>query len=94
MSTSNQTKLNIPTETEAVIYRANGRIEYVKPNNGYKFTVEELEEIVGGNIESMSLLRKFNIIFNEHGSLSPEIRPNLAFPQFCGDIVICKPNSW
>jgi hypothetical protein len=88
-------KLDIPSETAAVIYRANGKIDYINPKEGHSFTAEELKEMVGGKIEIMTLLKKFVMIFNENcrGEDSNLVQ-NLAFPQFYGDVVICKVDSF
>jgi hypothetical protein len=93
MSKNIKAKLDMPAETAAIIYRANGGIERINPKEGSYFTIKELQEIVGGKIEAMTLLKKYNIIFNEK-TISPELVPNLTFPQFYGDVVICKPDSW
>jgi hypothetical protein len=54
---------------KAKIYKADGSIIDVKPNNGTDFSLEELQEIVGGFIEIVSLMDNEIMVINEEGKL-------------------------
>jgi hypothetical protein len=81
----------------ATIYRANGTTEEVHPKNNRDFSLEELQEIVGGYFELVRPRRlptKYMVV-NEDGH-----RLNLSFnkigseyygsAEIVGDILICK----
>jgi len=55
----------------AKIIKANGEIKYVTPHSGSAFTLEELQNIVGGYIEIVHLMDVDNtiIVLNEEGKL-------------------------
>lgn len=54
----------------ALLYHTDGRIEYVTPKNGRRFSTKELQEAVGGYIE-MTPISGSNDLFvvNEEGKL-------------------------
>lgn len=57
----------------AHIYYANGEIKEVTPKNGTDFQLEELQEIVGGNIWVIGLLEDAEqriIVMNAEGKLN------------------------
>jgi hypothetical protein len=54
---------------KAKIYKADGSIIDVKPNNGTDFSLEELQEIVGGYIEIVGLMDNEIMVINEEGEL-------------------------
>lgn len=54
---------------KAKIYKADGSIIDVKPNNGTDFSLEELQEIVGGYIEIVGLMDNEIMVINEEGKL-------------------------
>lgn len=54
---------------KAKIYKADGSIIDIKPNNGTDFSLEELQEIVGGYIEIVGLMDNEIMVINEEGKL-------------------------
>ena len=55
-----------------IIYKTNGGVTEISPKNGTYYTLEELQEIVGGSIEILHLkgiCNKFMVI-NEEGKLN------------------------
>lgn len=53
----------------AQLIYANGRVENVSPKNGTDFTLEELNEFVGGYIEIVYLNDGRLMVVNEEGKL-------------------------
>lgn len=54
----------------ATLYRENGTTEEVVPKNGKSFTLEELQTLVGGDIELVyPLIPKKILVVNEEGKL-------------------------
>lgn len=52
----------------ALIYRTNGTIEYVEPKNGSTFSLAELQDIVGGHIETApTIFHNEVLVVNEEG---------------------------
>lgn len=54
---------------EGTIYYANGGSEKVSPQNGSDYKLEQLQQIVGGHIEVVSLKDGRIIVLNEEGKL-------------------------
>ena len=54
----------------AKLYRSNGIIEDVTPKNGNDFSLEEMQAMVGGYIETLSLNDGKWIVVNEEGKLN------------------------
>lgn len=88
--------LNNKTPKYAVVFDTNGNIRPVKPK-GDKFSLEELQSLVGGLIEVYP--KRFNnrlVICNEEG-LIKRLKKNEIFKKYSlkslvGDIVLCPPN--
>ena len=55
--------------TEALLYKADGTEEAVRPKDGRKFTLEELQRMVGGYIEVVPLSEGRLMVLNEEGKL-------------------------
>lgn len=53
----------------AKLYKTDGTIYTVNPSNGSDFTLEELQEMVGGYIEILNLHNDNIIVVNEEGKL-------------------------
>lgn len=53
----------------AVLLRTDGRIEALKPLNGYAFTLQELHAAVGGYIECLPVPVDRFMVCNEEGKL-------------------------
>lgn len=87
----------------AVIYKANGERETVFPDNGKDFKLEQLQKIVGGYIEVVTLGNDELMILNERGKLMklPYNRDATEIYQkafqtddfIVGDVLICKDNE-
>lgn len=88
----------------AKIYKANGEVLDIEPENGTDFQLEELQEIVGGFIDC----RRTNdgndlIIFNDEGKLlglpyndkATDIYQERVYEGdfLVGDVLICKNNE-
>lgn len=54
----------------ATIYKADGTTEEIQPKNGKDFKLDELQEIVGGYIETLYLKNKEVMVVNEEGKLN------------------------
>jgi hypothetical protein len=53
----------------SIIYLPGGMKNEVKPENGKYFTLKELQTIVGGYIECLSLDNAMTMVVNEEGKL-------------------------
>lgn len=84
----------------AKLLNANGTKLKVKPKDGVKFSLEELQRFVGGHIEIFTLDGKEVMVINEEGKLKGlpvNVRATRLFRQFhgvgdyiVGDALICK----
>jgi hypothetical protein len=87
---------------KAKIYKADGSIIDVKPNNGTDFSLEELQEIVGGYIEIVSLMDDEIMVINEEGKLIDLPFNETAtqmyqevdgfYDYIAGDVLVCDSN--
>jgi hypothetical protein len=87
---------------KAKIYKADGSIIDVKPNNGTDFSLEELQEIVGGYIEIVSLMDNEIMVINEEGKLIDLPFNETAtqmyqevdgfYDYIAGDVLVCDSN--
>jgi hypothetical protein len=87
---------------KAKIYKADGSIIDVKPNNGTDFSLEELQEIVGGFIEIVSLMDNEIMLINEEGKLIDLPFNETAtqmyqevdgfYDYIAGDVLVCDSN--
>jgi hypothetical protein len=87
---------------KAKIYKADGSIIDVKPNNGTDFSLEELQEIVGGFIEVVSLMDNEIMVINEEGKLIDLPFNETAtqmyqevdgfYDYIAGDVLVCDSN--
>lgn len=53
----------------AILISDKGHIFNVRPNNGQKFTLEELQKFVGGKVELITMPSGLQIWLNEEGKL-------------------------
>lgn len=87
---------------KAKIYKADGSIIDVKPNNGTDFSIEELQDIVGGFIEIVSLMGNEIMVINEEGKLIDLPFNETAtqmyqevdgfYDYIAGDVLVCDSN--
>lgn len=85
----------------AIILKSNGEEQFVTPECGNRFSLEELQKIVGGYIE-LIYLRNYLMIVNEEGKIynlpinvdatevarfNQSIMPN---DYIVGDVLICE----
>lgn len=87
---------------KAKIYKADGSIIDVKPNNGTDFSLEELQEIVGGYIEIVGLMGNEIMVINEEGKLIDlPFNENATqmyqevdgfYDYIAGDVLVCDSN--
>lgn len=87
---------------KAKIYKADGSIIDVKPNNGTDFSLEELQEIVGGYIEIVGLMDNEIMVINEEGKLIDLPLNETAthmyqevdgfYDYIVGDVLVCDSN--
>ena len=82
----------------AKIYKTNGTVVETKPKNGKDFKLEELQAIVGGYIEVLSLNNKEILVCDEEGKLkdyplnivATEIVQSYGISDYIvGDVLIC-----
>jgi hypothetical protein len=64
----------------ATLLRPDGRIEHVTPSNGTRWSLEELQTLVGGNIEVSRTCEGHYLIFDRDG-LAKRKPPNFAATQ-------------
>lgn len=89
----------------AIIIKATGETVTVKPKHGDKFTLEELQNVVGGYIQIVPLVKRGEqLICNEEG-LRLKLPVNATASEYCagetfwgqdfllGDILICSPDD-
>lgn len=84
----------------AKIYKSNGEIVDIEPKNGKDFQLEELNKIVGGYIELVTLPNDEFMVVNEEGKIrelpvndnATEIyqRKIGCWDYIVGDCLICK----
>lgn len=84
---------------KAKIYKADGTIIETAPANGIDFQLEELQKIVGGYIEIVSLLDNEIMVINEEGKLTDlPINENATeiyneadgfYDYIVGDVLVC-----
>lgn len=86
----------------AKLYRYDGIIEDVTPKSGSDFTLEEMQAMVGGYIETLSLTDGKWIVVNEEGKLNnlplnfnatKIIRDNGYNDYIVGNALICNNNE-
>jgi len=51
----------------ATFYKTTGEVEEVKPANGEKFSLKEMQDMVGGHIEIVPLPNGESVVVNEEG---------------------------
>jgi len=78
----------------AIILRANGKRDDIKPQNGTKLSLEQLQKVVGGYIEIIPAPNCHNILIaNEEGqiyNLPINVQASkIAQKTIVGDIVLC-----
>ena len=85
----------------ARVYKSEGRSYGVRPKNGTDFTLEELQDVVGGHIEVVWLSRNRFMVVNEEGKnlnlpvnteatkiVNTESVPRLS-DIIVGDVLVC-----
>jgi hypothetical protein len=76
------------------IYKSNGEVTEVEPKNGKHFTLEELQEIVGGYFEPIYLPKGMVLAVNEEGLLKNlpfnEKVSNMTMKLIVGDVLLCN----
>ena len=76
------------------IYKSNGEVTEVEPKNGKNFTLEELQEIVGGYFEPIYLPKGMVLAVNEEGLLKNlpfnEKVSNMTMKLIVGDVLLCN----
>lgn len=82
------------------IYKTDDTITTVEPKNGTDYSLEELQEIVGGHIEILSLNDEEIMVLNEEGKiLGLDLNDNATaiiseagyWDDFIvGDVLVCK----
>lgn len=87
---------------KAKIYKADGTVIEATPANGTDFQLEELQKIVGGYIEIVSLLDNEIMVINEEGKLADlpvnekatefYIEANGFDDYIVGDVLVCDNN--
>ena len=86
---------------KAQIIYADGRVTPFKPKNGTDFSLEELQNVVGGYIEILDLRNGQIIVVNEEGKLKGLPVNQIATEAYCmrfqpygdiivGDVVLCN----
>lgn len=83
----------------ANLIKMNGEITLIEPKNGTDFSLEELQDFVGGYIETIPLAGDRLMIVNEEGAYFKDVNPKAtqfaddnAFYQIAmiyGDVVVC-----
>lgn len=83
---------------EATIYKSNGEEVSVTPANGETFTLKELQDIVQGYIEIITLSNLLIMVINEEGIIK-ELPMNIKASQIAasynrgsfivGDVLVC-----
>lgn len=82
----------------AVLIKINGEEENISPRNGQTFELKELQELVGGYIETIPVSTNQLMVLNEEGKLdglpynqkATEIAfKNCVFDWIVGNVVIC-----
>lgn len=82
----------------AKLYRADGRVEDVAPADGKKFTLAELQTLVGGNIELAAHYDSSKVlVLNEEGKVHGQklnqrasyLFKHFPFDYLVGDVVEC-----
>jgi Domain of unknown function (DUF3846) len=88
-------------EYNGLILGARGGSRTISPLNGKHFTLEELNHIVGGHIEIVSLASGEFMVLNEEGKIKQLPYNQQAtdvfmqggrwwFDPVCGDVLVCK----
>ena len=86
---------------KAQIIYADGRVTTFKPKNGTDFSLEELQNVVGGYIEILDLHNGQIMVVNEEGKLKGLPVNTIATEAYCmrfqsyfglivGDVVLCN----
>lgn len=83
------------------IYKPNGQIISIEPENGTDYTLKELQEIVGGYIQIIYLKRNQVMVINEEGKLdgleyndnATEILEEVMDDFIVGNALICDRNK-
>lgn len=85
--------------SKAKLYKADGTILEVVPANGTDFQLEELQKIIGGYIEIISLSESQIMVLNEEGKLNNLLYNEEATKLFqkayktndfiVGDVLVC-----
>lgn len=77
----------------ATVYRVDGTILHVKPAHGKKFTLDEVQEIVGGHVQSIPIGGAKIVLCDEDGQ-HKGLPFNGAFHEHCqpwglvGDVLV------
>ena len=80
--------------TYALVHYFTGDHISVSPKSGNgKFTLAELQEIVGGRIQSSKIDRNTDCIYNEEGRLL-QLRQNPHFPHLFGNVIVINKNLY
>lgn len=81
----------------ATIYTVSNKAVEVEPQNGYNFSLEELQNIVGGYIEIVRLPNDQIMVVNEEGhllGLDFNHRATIISHQLIiGDVLVCHSNQ-
>ena len=85
-----------------IIYKTNGEVIEISPKNGAFYTLDELQEIVGGSIEIIHLTNNKIMIINDEGKLInlPHNENATTLYRLClntidfivGDVLVCHTN--
>jgi hypothetical protein len=86
----------------AKLFKVDGTVENVKPANGTNFSLEELQQLVGGLIQVVPVFRNQIIVVDEEGRLK-NYQHNLIASllvmdevngDIVGDMVLCKKSEF
>lgn len=79
---------------ESLIFEPDGTVNTVTPENDYSFGLEELQHIVNGWIEILTVSDRIKIVMNEEGAtlhLPLNVKASLTFGvQLRGAVLACQ----
>lgn len=90
--------MNKITKYDACVIKTDGSVTEIKPRNGTDFTLEEMQEVVGGYIEVVRSMEMDRImVVNEEGKLKKlpfNPKATAFYPALSdiivGDVLVCK----
>lgn len=76
------------------LYRTNGTIEDFNPANGKNFTLEEMQQAVGGYIELVYLPDNKILVVDEEGMIKQKLFnkkiSEMIMKPIVGDVIVCN----